>query len=176
MEAPADHAVVATVRTASWPEAARGGSASVEAASVDAALPAHTRFVGLAAGKSDRPDLQSAKRVVSGGRGVGSQENNIPNTVEQQMEALNKMGGLDAIGTHKTDNMYHAGWAWAGNTPLKSTKLVAAHFGGTRSPMAISWPAGAVSAERSAFGSTSTRCRGATKALRSPRLYEKSRG
>ena len=68
-------------------------------------------------------------------------QNNIPNTVEQQMEALNKMGGLDAIGTHKTDNMYHAGWAWAGNTPLKSTKLVAAHFGGTRSPMAISWPA-----------------------------------
>lgn len=68
-------------------------------------------------------------------------QNNIPNTVEQQMEALDKMGGLDAIGTHKTDNMYHAGWAWAGNTPLKSTKLVAAHFGGTRSPMAISWPA-----------------------------------
>jgi electron transfer flavoprotein alpha subunit len=28
---------------------------------VDAALPTHTRFVGLAAGKSDRPDLQSAK-------------------------------------------------------------------------------------------------------------------
>ncbi len=75
VEAPADHAVVATVRTASWPEAAKGGNAAVEAASVDAALPAHTRYVGLAAGKSDRPDLQSAKRVVSGGRGVGSAEN-----------------------------------------------------------------------------------------------------
>ena len=80
VEAPADHTVVATVRTASWPEAARSnesgsGSAAVEAASVDAALPSHTRFVGLAAGKSDRPDLQSAKRVVSGGRGVGSAEN-----------------------------------------------------------------------------------------------------
>ena len=75
VEAPTDHAVVATVRTASWPEAAKGGSAAVEAASVEAALPAHTRYVGLAAGKSDRPDLQSAKRVVSGGRGVGSAEN-----------------------------------------------------------------------------------------------------
>ena len=75
VEAPADHAVVATVRTASWPEAARGGNAAVEAANVDAALPVHTRYVGLAAGKSDRPDLQSARRVVSGGRGVGSQEN-----------------------------------------------------------------------------------------------------
>ena len=75
VEAPADHAVVATVRTASWPEAAGGGNAAVEAVTVDAALPAHTRYVGLAAGKSDRPDLQSARRVVSGGRGVGSADN-----------------------------------------------------------------------------------------------------
>ncbi|GAB3379164.1 electron transfer flavoprotein subunit alpha/FixB family protein [Lysobacter fragariae] len=75
VEAPTDHAVVATVRTASWPEAAGGGNAAIEAVSVEAALPSHTRFVALAAGKSDRPDLQSAKRVVSGGRGVGSAEN-----------------------------------------------------------------------------------------------------
>ena len=75
VEAPADHVVVATVRAASWPEASGGGNAPIEAVSVDAALPTHTRFVGLAAGSSDRPDLQSAKRVVSGGRGVGSQEN-----------------------------------------------------------------------------------------------------
>ncbi len=75
VEAPTDAIMVASVRTASWPEAARGGSAAIEAASVDAALPSNTRYIGLAAGKSDRPDLQSAKRVVSGGRGVGSQEN-----------------------------------------------------------------------------------------------------
>ena len=75
VEAPADQTVVATVRTASWQEAAGGNSAPVESASVAADLPTHTRHVGLAAGKSDRPDLQSAKRVVSGGRGVGSAEN-----------------------------------------------------------------------------------------------------
>ncbi len=75
VEAPADQPVVATVRTASWQEAARGGSATVETTSVEAELPTHTRFIGLAAGSTDRPDLQSAKRVVSGGRGVGSEEN-----------------------------------------------------------------------------------------------------
>ncbi|MEN4902086.1 electron transfer flavoprotein subunit alpha/FixB family protein [Luteimonas sp. TWI1437] len=75
VEAPADQPVVATVRTASWQEAARGGSAVIEPTTVDADLPTHTRFVALAAGSTDRPDLQSAKRVVSGGRGVGSEEN-----------------------------------------------------------------------------------------------------
>jgi electron transfer flavoprotein alpha subunit len=67
--------VVATIRVASWAAAGTGGSAAIEAASIDAALPTHTRFVGLAVGASDRPDLQSAPRVVSGGRGVGSAEN-----------------------------------------------------------------------------------------------------
>ena len=73
--APEGRTVVATVRTASWGEAGQGGNAPVEPTSVDATLPTHTRFVGLAAGDSDRPDLQGAKRVVSGGRGVGSAEN-----------------------------------------------------------------------------------------------------
>ena len=72
VEAPSAMAVVGTVRTASWPAAGNGGSASVEAASVDAALPSHTRFVSLQQGKSDRPDLQSAGKVVSGGRALGS--------------------------------------------------------------------------------------------------------
>jgi electron transfer flavoprotein alpha subunit len=75
VKAPADRMVVATIRTASWPEAPRGGNATIEPVSIDAALPTHTRYVGLAAGNSDRPDLQSARRVVSGGRGVGSAEN-----------------------------------------------------------------------------------------------------
>ncbi len=75
VETPVDAVVVATVRTASWPAAAGGGSAAIEAANVDTTLPTHTRLKGLQQGKSDRPDLQSAPRVVSGGRGVGSKEN-----------------------------------------------------------------------------------------------------
>jgi len=74
VEAPADLPVVATVRTASYATAADGGSASVEAASVEADLPDHTRFIELQAGKSDRPDLQTAAKVVSGGRALGSSE------------------------------------------------------------------------------------------------------
>ena len=62
-------------------------------------------------------------------------QNGIPNTVEQQIAALDKLGGLDVLGGPKTDNMYHAGWAWAGNTPFQYTKLIASHFGGTRNPM-----------------------------------------
>ena len=69
-------------------------------------------------------------------------QNGIPNTVEQQLAALEKIGGLAALGTAKTDSMYHAGWAWAGNTPFQYTKLIASHFGGTRNPMVISWPKG----------------------------------
>ena len=75
VNAPAEQTVVATVRTASWPAAAMDGSAAVEAVSVSATLPTHTRFVSLQQGKSDRPDLQSAGKVVSGGRALGSAEN-----------------------------------------------------------------------------------------------------
>jgi len=58
-------------------EAAASGanSAPIEALSIDVALPTHSRFIELKQGSSDRPDLQSASKVVSGGRGVGSKEN-----------------------------------------------------------------------------------------------------
>jgi len=76
VEANPSHTVVATIRTASWGAATSGASkASVEAITVDVALPSHTRLVELQQGSSDRPDLQSASKVVSGGRGVGSKEN-----------------------------------------------------------------------------------------------------
>ena len=76
VEAESAHIVVATIRTASWPTADSGDTAApIEALTIDAVLPTHTRFIELKQGKSDRPDLQSASKVVSGGRGVGSKEN-----------------------------------------------------------------------------------------------------
>ena len=76
VEADPAQTVVATVRTASWPAAGKAGSsAPIEVRSFEAALPTNTRFVELKQARSDRPDLQSASKVVSGGRGVGSKEN-----------------------------------------------------------------------------------------------------
>lgn len=67
-------------------------------------------------------------------------QNGIATEIKDHIRALDELGGLDALGSPKTDSMYHAGWAWAGSTPYRSLKLVAAHFGGTRTPMVVSWP------------------------------------
>jgi arylsulfatase A-like enzyme len=48
---------------------------------------------------------------------------------------------IDELGGPKYYNHFPAGWAWAMDTPLQWTKQVASHFGGTRNPLIISWPA-----------------------------------
>ncbi len=67
--------LVATVRVASFEAAPTGGSAPIVDRSLDVALPTHTRYVGAHTGSTDRPDLQTAARVVSGGRALASAEN-----------------------------------------------------------------------------------------------------
>jgi electron transfer flavoprotein alpha subunit len=66
--------VVATVRTASWKAANTGDSAAIEILSPANDAADHTRFVGMEVEGGERPDLQSASRVVSGGRALGSEE------------------------------------------------------------------------------------------------------
>jgi len=68
-------------------------------------------------------------------------QNGIPTTVADHIAVLETLGGLSAIGGPKTDNMYHSGWAWAGDAPFRYMKLIASDFGGTRTPLVISWPA-----------------------------------
>ena len=68
-------------------------------------------------------------------------QNGIPSTTKDHIKALEALGGLDVLGSPKTDNMYHAGWAWAGSSPYQGTKLLASYFGGTRNPLAVRWPA-----------------------------------
>ena len=67
-------------------------------------------------------------------------QNGIPSTVDEHITVVELVGGLEEIGGPKMDNKYNAAWAWAGNSPFRYTKLVAADFGGTRTPMVISWP------------------------------------
>lgn len=67
-------------------------------------------------------------------------QNGIPSTVAEHIAVAGQLGGLDAIGGPKMDNMYHSAWAWAGGSPFRYTKLVASDWGGTRTPMVISWP------------------------------------
>ena len=70
-----DKVKVITVRPTNFDGApAEGGTASVENVSAVAASDS-SRFVGRDIAKSDRPELQGAKVVISGGRGMGSAEN-----------------------------------------------------------------------------------------------------
>jgi electron transfer flavoprotein alpha subunit len=76
VEVPADRQIVATVRVASYqPVASQAAAAPIVAATPAASVPTHTRFVSVTAARSDRPDLQTAAKVVSGGRALGSAEN-----------------------------------------------------------------------------------------------------
>jgi electron transfer flavoprotein alpha subunit len=75
VEADPGKTLLATVRVASFEAAKGGGAAAVESKSTSVALPSHTRYIGAKTGSTERPDLQTAKRVVSGGRALGSAEN-----------------------------------------------------------------------------------------------------
>lgn len=70
----ADKIKVLTIRTASFAAANTGGSASVETAQA-AANPSLSSFKGEALAKLDRPELTSAKIIVSGGRAMANSEN-----------------------------------------------------------------------------------------------------
>ncbi|MCW5711824.1 electron transfer flavoprotein subunit alpha/FixB family protein [Shinella sp.] len=64
---------VITVRTASFAAAGEGGSAAIETVSA-AANPGLSTHVSDALSSSDRPELTSAKIIISGGRALGSSE------------------------------------------------------------------------------------------------------
>ena len=57
------------------------------------------------------------------------------NGVERQLRNIDKLGGP------LLHNNYAAAWAWAMDTPFQWTKQIASHFGGTRDPLIVSWPA-----------------------------------
>jgi electron transfer flavoprotein alpha subunit len=69
-----DKTKVITVRTSTFPAAGEGGAAPIEEAAA-AADPAISSFVGEEVSRSERPELTSAKIIISGGRAMQSREN-----------------------------------------------------------------------------------------------------
>ena len=61
--------------------------------------------------------------------------NGFPEKWQDNLKAIDELGGP------KHFNHFPSAWAHAMNTPFQWTKQVASHFGGTRNPMIISWPA-----------------------------------
>ncbi len=61
--------------------------------------------------------------------------NGFPERWQDNLEHYDELGGP------KWFNHFPSAWAHAMNTPFQWTKQVASHFGGTRNPMVISWPA-----------------------------------
>jgi arylsulfatase len=58
----------------------------------------------------------------------------------EQLEIIEKFGGVEELGGEHTAPHYAAPWAHAGNTPFQWGKQMASHLGGTRDPMVIAWP------------------------------------
>jgi len=61
--------------------------------------------------------------------------NGIVSDVSSQLSHIDEWGGP------KTFPHFAVGWAHAGDTPFQWTKQVASHFGGTRNPLVVHWPA-----------------------------------
>ncbi len=61
--------------------------------------------------------------------------NGFPEKWQDNIKAIDELGGP------KHFNHFPSAWAHAMNTPFQWTKQVASHFGGTRNPMIVSWPA-----------------------------------
>ena len=66
--------------------------------------------------------------------------NGVPLDADQQLELIDRYGGIEALGGDHTAPHVAAAWAHAGNTPFQWGKQMSSHLGGTRNPMVISWP------------------------------------
>ena len=59
---------------------------------------------------------------------------------DQQMEIIERFGGIEDLGGFHTAPHFAAAWAHANNTPFQWGKQMASHLGGTRDPMVVAWP------------------------------------
>ena len=103
-----DETIVMTVRSTAFEHSGDGGSASVE--TISASMPSSSsEFVSLQESESERPELTTAERIVSGGRGLGSKENFV--LIEQLADKLDAAVGASraAVDAGFISNDYQVG-------------------------------------------------------------------
>ena len=103
-----DDTIVMTVRATAFEHSEDGGSATVEALSP--AMPeSNSTFISLQESQSERPELTTAERIVSGGRGLGSKDNFA--MIEQLADKLDAAVGASraAVDAGFISNDYQVG-------------------------------------------------------------------
>ncbi|MEC7595651.1 MAG: FAD-binding protein [Pseudomonadota bacterium] len=103
-----DETIVMTVRSTAFEHSGDGGSASVESLSASMSE-SNSSFVSLQESESERPELTTAERIVSGGRGLGSKENFA--LIEQLADKLDAAVGASraAVDAGFISNDYQVG-------------------------------------------------------------------
>jgi arylsulfatase A-like enzyme len=94
------------------------------------------------------PDTENTLFIYIAGDNGASAEGGIEGSVNENLyfngfpeKWQDNLKAYDELGGPKYFNHFPSAWAHAMNTPFQWTKQVASHFGGTRNPMIVSWPA-----------------------------------
>lgn len=94
------------------------------------------------------PDAENTIFVYIVGDNGASAEGGIEGSINENLffngfpeKWQDNLKAIDDLGGPKYFNHYPSAWAHAMNTPFQWTKQIASHFGGTRNPLVVSWPA-----------------------------------
>jgi arylsulfatase len=94
------------------------------------------------------PDADNTLFIYIAGDNGASAEGGIEGSVNENLffngfpeKWQDNLKVIDELGGPKHFNHFPSAWAHAMDTPFQWTKQVASHFGGTRNPMIVSWPA-----------------------------------
>lgn len=94
------------------------------------------------------PDADNTAIIYIAGDNGSSAEGGLEGSVNEMLffngfpeKWQDNLKVIDDLGGPKYFNHFPSAWAWAMNAPFQWTKQVASHFGGTRNPLIIEWPA-----------------------------------
>jgi arylsulfatase len=94
------------------------------------------------------PDADNTLFIYVAGDNGASAEGGIEGSVNENLffngfpeKWQDNLKAIDDLGGPKYFNHFPSAWAHAMDTPFQWTKQIASHFGGTRNPMIVSWPA-----------------------------------